>query len=165
MQAAARLRARSQVKQAAGWASHTLKEAAQEAAPERKAGGQPAEQQAAAAAAAAPAATESFDDEGEAAEAAAAAASGGIVDVTLFAPGRLLYVRPLDESVDEDKQHFELVDGKAGARAGLTAVLCACVLITARALGCLLTAPCQVLLRLLPVQTSASSASYCARAA
>lgn len=59
-------------------------------------------------------ATESFDDAGEAAEAAAAAAAGDIVDVALFAPGRLLYVKPVDESVAEDKQKFELVDGKGG---------------------------------------------------
>jgi hypothetical protein len=27
---------------------------------------------------------------------------------------RLLYVRPVDESVEEEEQRFELVDGKGG---------------------------------------------------
>jgi hypothetical protein len=59
-------------------------------------------------------ALESFEDTGEAAEVAAAAAAGQFVDVVLYAPGRLLYVRPVDESVDEEQQRFELVDGKGG---------------------------------------------------
>ncbi|WIA15373.1 hypothetical protein OEZ85_002036 [Tetradesmus obliquus] len=53
---------------------------------------------------------------GEAAEVAAAAAAGQFVDVVLYAPGRLLYVRPVDESVEEEQQHFELVDGKGDQR-------------------------------------------------
>uniref|UniRef100_A0A383VYZ4 Fungal lipase-type domain-containing protein n=1 Tax=Tetradesmus obliquus TaxID=3088 RepID=A0A383VYZ4_TETOB len=61
-------------------------------------------------------ALESFDDSGEAAEVAAAAAAGQFVDVVLYAPGRLLYVRPVDESVEEEQQHFELVDGKGDQR-------------------------------------------------
>jgi hypothetical protein len=59
-------------------------------------------------------AEESFDDAGEAAEVAAAAAAGDIVDVVLFAPGRLLYVKPVDEGVEDAEQHFELLDGKGG---------------------------------------------------
>jgi hypothetical protein len=59
-------------------------------------------------------ALESFEDSGEAAEVAAAAAAGQFVNVVLYAPGRLLYVRPVDESVEEEKQRFELVDGKGG---------------------------------------------------
>jgi hypothetical protein len=61
-------------------------------------------------------ALESFEDSGEAAEVAAAAAAGQFVDVVLYAPGRLLYVRPVDESVEEEQQRFELVDGKGGER-------------------------------------------------
>lgn len=60
------------------------------------------------------AAEESFDDAGEAEEAAAAAAAGDIVDVALFAPGRLLYVKAVDEGAEEAQQHFELVDGHGG---------------------------------------------------
>lgn len=59
-------------------------------------------------------ALESFEDAGEAAQVAAAAAAGEFVNVVLYAPGRLLYVRPVDKQVDEDKQHFELVDGRGG---------------------------------------------------
>lgn len=59
-------------------------------------------------------ATESFDDAGEAAEVAAAAAAGDIVDAVLFAPGRLLYVKPIDETVAEEDHKFELVDGRGG---------------------------------------------------
>lgn len=58
--------------------------------------------------------TESFEDEGEGAEAAAAAAAGDIVDAQLFAPGRLLYVKPIDEEEAEEQQKFELVDGHGG---------------------------------------------------
>lgn len=59
-------------------------------------------------------ALETFADSAEAAEVAAAAAAGEFVNVTLYAPGRLLYVRPVDEQVEEDKQHSELVDGRGG---------------------------------------------------
>jgi hypothetical protein len=59
-------------------------------------------------------ATESFDDAGEAAEVAAAAAAGDIVDAVLLAPGRLLYVKPIDENVAEENHKFELVDGQGG---------------------------------------------------
>jgi hypothetical protein len=59
-------------------------------------------------------AEESFDDAGEAAEVAAAAAAGDIVDAVLLAPGRLLYVKPVDEGVEDAEQHFELLDGKGG---------------------------------------------------
>jgi hypothetical protein len=65
-------------------------------------------------------ALESFEDTGEAAEVAAAAAAGQFVDVVLYAPGRLLYVRPVDEGVDEEQQRFELVDGKGGEEAAST---------------------------------------------
>jgi len=58
--------------------------------------------------------TESFEDEGEGAEATAAAAAGDIVDAQLFAPGRLLYVKPVDEQETEEQQRFELVDGHGG---------------------------------------------------
>lgn len=47
---------------------------------------------------------------------AAEAAAGNIVDAALFAPGRLLYVKPVDDAVAEDQQKFELVDGRAGRR-------------------------------------------------
>jgi hypothetical protein len=60
------------------------------------------------------AALESFDDAGEAAEAAAAAAAGDIVDAALFAPGRLLYVKPIDDTVADEQHRFELVDGRGG---------------------------------------------------
>lgn len=58
--------------------------------------------------------SETFADAGEAAEAAAAAAAGDIVNLQLFAPGRLLYVRPVDELVPDEQQKFELVDGHGG---------------------------------------------------
>jgi hypothetical protein len=73
-------------------------------------------------------ATESFDDAGEKAEAVAAAAAGDIVDVALLAPGRLLYVKPVDENVAEEKQKFELVDGGGGEQAGPRAPLHPCQL-------------------------------------
>lgn len=60
--------------------------------------------------------TESFEDEGEGAEATAAAAAGDIVDAQLFAPGRLLYVKPVDEQETEEQQRFELVDGHGDQR-------------------------------------------------
>jgi hypothetical protein len=61
---------------------------------------------------------ESFDDAGEKAEAVAAVAAGDIVDAVLYAPGRLLYVKPVDEGVAEEQQRFELVDGRGGEPGG-----------------------------------------------
>jgi hypothetical protein len=67
------------------WVSHTLKDAAGSKDPKAAGAGSSSSGQ--------PHPLESFDDAGEAQEAAAAAAAGDLVDMQLYAPGRLLYVK------------------------------------------------------------------------
>jgi hypothetical protein len=51
-------------------------------------------------------------DERHAAEQASAA--GQLSDVALYAPGRLLYLRPKDDSLPEEEQRYDLLEGLPG---------------------------------------------------
>jgi hypothetical protein len=50
----------------------------------------------------------------ERAAAEQAAAAGELKYVSLYAPGRLLYIRPDDVALPEDQQTFSLLEGKSG---------------------------------------------------
>ncbi|KAI8477317.1 MAG: hypothetical protein J3K34DRAFT_108965 [Monoraphidium minutum] len=97
---------RGRVRAALGWVSKTLKKATG-----RGGGGAAAAAPAAAAGAPGAAAEVHASDVGHEREAAEqAAAAGELVNVPLYAPGRIFWLRPIDDDVPEEEHQFQLVD-------------------------------------------------------
>ncbi|GBF91584.1 hypothetical protein Rsub_04324 [Raphidocelis subcapitata] len=102
--------ARPRVREALGWVSALLKQAAAAAAPAAAPAPAAAGAVPAAAAAAAPAAA------ARAGEEASGQGTAKRADVPLYVPGRVYWLRPVDEALPDEHQSFELVDAGTDPR-------------------------------------------------